>query len=58
MLGLATRIGLLWAPGHSNIKGNDKADELAKSGASLNLLDPELALGTPFSLEQLQIILY
>jgi ribonuclease HI len=35
---------LIWVPGHANIAGNEKADELARSGSSTELLGPEPAL--------------
>jgi len=42
-------IHLMWVPGHSNIEGNCKADELARTGP-VTELSPELAsLGMPIS---------
>ncbi len=35
---------LIWVSGHANIAGNEKADELARSGFSTELLGPEPAL--------------
>ena len=32
---------IIWVPGHRNIFGNEKADELAKLGASLDESEPE-----------------
>ena len=43
------RVDLLWVPSHSNIEGNEKADELAKIGALSAYLGPEPATGTPTS---------
>jgi len=43
------RIDLLWVPAHSNIDGNEKADELAKKGALSKFIGPEPVIGTPYS---------
>jgi ribonuclease HI len=32
-----TRVTIAWCPGHTNVKGNEKADELAKEGAETDL---------------------
>jgi len=34
-------VSLQWVPGHSDLPGNDKADALAKSGASLHCSAPQ-----------------
>jgi ribonuclease HI len=36
ILGNSNNITISWVPGHSGIDGNEKADELANTGASLN----------------------
>lgn len=37
-------VHLLWVPGHSNIAGNEWADELARNGASIDFVGPEPAV--------------
>jgi ribonuclease HI len=43
------RIDLIWVPGHSNVIGNEKADELARTGALRLPTGPEPILCTPHS---------
>ena len=38
-------VRLLWVPGHSNIDGNETADELAKQATLMDYVGPEPALG-------------
>ena len=38
-------VSLVWVPGHSNILGNEKADELARKGSTTDFIGPEPALG-------------
>ena len=40
-LGSKNRVDLYWIPGHTGIIGNEKADELAKQGATTPLTGPE-----------------
>ncbi|XP_074114897.1 uncharacterized protein LOC141537672 [Cotesia typhae] len=44
------RVKLLWIPGHSGNAGNDKANELAKTGARLVDPEPMFNIAVPFSL--------
>ena len=40
-------IKILWVPGHSNVEGNERADELAKLGAERPMMGAEPALPIP-----------
>ncbi|XP_018310269.1 uncharacterized protein [Mycetomoellerius zeteki] len=40
-------VAIVWVPGHSGIRGNEIADELARGGSSARLMGPEPALGLP-----------
>ncbi|XP_018311485.1 uncharacterized protein [Mycetomoellerius zeteki] len=40
-------VALVWVPGHLRIKGNEIADELARSASSARLMGSEPALGLP-----------
>jgi ribonuclease HI len=42
-------IQLIWVPGHSDVKGNCRADELARHGTTLQLLPERANLGRPIS---------
>jgi hypothetical protein len=46
---LASRneVTLVWVPGQCSIPGKEKDDKLARQGAAMLLLSPELALGIP-----------
>ncbi|GFG36432.1 hypothetical protein Cfor_00676, partial [Coptotermes formosanus] len=38
-------VGLFWVPGHSGIRGNETADQLAKGGSAHHFVGPEPAVG-------------
>ncbi|XP_077255623.1 uncharacterized protein LOC143893775 [Temnothorax americanus] len=48
-------VTLIWVPGHSGIKGNETADQLARAGSETRLLGPEPAVGIPYSLSRREI---
>ena len=39
-------VTLYWVPGHSDIHGNEVADELSRNGSITSFADPETAIGT------------
>jgi len=36
-----SKVHLWWTPEHEGVEGNEKADSLAKAGASMSLVGPE-----------------
>ncbi|CAH2218216.1 jg4479 [Pararge aegeria aegeria] len=57
-LAFTNRVILRWVPGHKGIIGNEKADELAKTGALQKQIGPEPVCGKPKSLAQLTLQTY
>jgi RNase H len=41
-LSMTNRVGLFWVPGHCDILGNEKADELAKRGSGSSFCGADL----------------
>ncbi|KMQ88409.1 lian-aa1 retrotransposon protein [Lasius niger] len=44
-LASTNRVKLLWVPGHTEVKGNERADELARKGVNTPTMGPESAVG-------------
>ena len=44
------KVNVYWIPGHKGIKGNEKADELAKKGGNLIPIGPSPFCGAPLTL--------
>lgn len=47
-LGKNNRLTLVWVPGHTDIKGNQRADELAKKAREVPLIGPEPTCGIAY----------
>ncbi len=45
----SNEVNVIWVPGHTEIPGNEKADELARKGALSKPMGPEPIVGTPYS---------
>ena len=48
-MGKHFNIRIIWVPGHSNVMGNCRADELARQGTTLQLLPDRKELGRPIA---------
>jgi ribonuclease HI len=40
-------VTLIWVPGHTNVQGNENADELAREGSEMDFEGPELSQNRP-----------
>ncbi|XP_026333703.1 uncharacterized protein LOC113240584 [Hyposmocoma kahamanoa] len=55
-LGESNIVVLRWVPGHSDIEGNESADELTKAGAREAFIGPEPFIGIAYSLAKFTVL--
>ena len=48
-IAVANQLALIWVPGHSGIQGNERADELANTGAAVEYIGPSPIPPIPLS---------
>lgn len=48
----SNRVNLLWVPAHSNVEGNEKADNLARIGSKTPVNGPEPTIGITYSTQR------
>jgi len=51
-------VRLLWVPGHCNIVGNERADQLAKQAAATGFIGPEAVLDLDLSVDSVQLLIH
>ena len=48
----SNKVNLIWVPGHSNVEGNERADELARIGSEISFCGPKPTLGLTYSTQR------
>lgn len=48
----SNKVNLIWVPGHNNVVGNEKADELARMGSKIPFCGPKPALGLTYTTQR------
>lgn len=48
----SNKVNLLWVPGHSNVEGNEKADNLARMGSKTPFYGPNPTLGLTYTTQR------